>query len=204
MTATPQPVGQRRGRLSTWLRDLRFSQWSKGVFLVVLAGTAAFGGLDRVDTSVTEVEPGTAYDDGALDVTVKRATVVPTLRAGDRELAGPETDFRYLAVVADVGNHGSHDVPLTDELDLRDVTGAERFAVYRLADGTRTARMGPGLSGEMAFVWRIPTDALQSGDAVTVRIWNKKFTELSVAYGKAWIDSQTDYGQVEVPVERRT
>jgi hypothetical protein len=204
MTVTSQPVGRRKAWLSNWLGDLRFTQWGKGLFLVFLSGTAIFGGLDRVETAVTTVNPGESYNDGALEVTVKRATVVPTLTAGDRVLGGSRPGSRYLAVVATVANDSAYDVPLTEELDLRGVADAERFGVFRVADGSRTARLGPGLSDEMAFVWKIPDNSLQTGDTAAVRIWDKKYTELVVSYGKAWIDSLTDYGQVDVPVELRT
>ena len=62
--------------------------------------------------------------------------------------------------------------------------------------------LGPGLTEQLVFTWVLPETALGSGDAVTVRIWKKKFTQLMVAYGgKEWIDQpQSEYGQTIVPV----
>ena len=47
----------------------------------------------------------------------------------------------------------------------------------------------------------MPEDALQDGDSVTVRVWKKTYNELLVTYGKAWLDSTTNYGQIVIPVK---
>lgn len=199
-----EPIGRRGGWLSNWFRGWGFSQWGRNAFLVFLGFTALFGGLDQVDTAVTTVKVGEPYDDGALDVTVSRASVRSTVMAGDTVLAPPRPGFRYLGIVAKVANNSQHDVPLDQELDLRGLAGAEQVGVFRLADGSPSTRLGPGLSDEMAFLWRVPEDALHAAGTATIRIWDKKYSELMVAYGKAWIDSLTDYGEVTVPVEFRT
>lgn len=201
MTVAPD---QRPSWLRGRLEDLRLSQWAKGVVAVLLGATALFGGLDRVDTGVTTVRPGERYDDGAVSVTVDRASVVSSVTAGDRVLRQPEPGSRYLAVVAEVSNDGSTDAPLTDELDLRGVPDARKAGAFRLADGTQSVRLGPGLQDRFGFVWQIPESALSAGDTVTVRIWKKQYKELSVTYGKGWVDSLTDYGQVEIPVQERS
>ncbi|WP_158240356.1 hypothetical protein [Mycobacterium hubeiense] len=94
-------------------------------------------------------------------------------------------------------------MPLTEELDLRGEPDAKWIGAMRLADGTRTARLGPGLTDELAFVWQLPADALRAGDSVTLRVWKQQYRELIVPYGKGWIDSLTDYGQVVIPVGSR-
>jgi hypothetical protein len=200
MAVTSEPAPRLTARIWTTLAGLGPKRGVHALVLLVLAATALFGGLDQVDPSVTDVDPGEAYDDGALTVTVKRASLVPAVMAGKRVLIHPKAGFQYLAVVAAVANDGTQPVGLDDELDLHGVADATRIAVFRLADGTQTASLGPGLADDMGFVWQVPVTALHSGDTVTVRIWKKQYTELSVAQGRAWLDSLTDYGQVEIPL----
>jgi hypothetical protein len=51
------------------------------------------------------------------------------------------------------------------------------------------------------FTWVLPEDALSPGQDVTLRVWEKKYQQLRVAYGGTeWVDSDTDYGQTVVPV----
>jgi hypothetical protein len=110
---------------------------------------------------------------------------------------------RYLGVVATLRNDSTVDARLTDQLDLRGVPDRQWVAAMRTADGSRTARLGPGLTDQLAFVWELPENALRGGDSVTVRVWKKQYRELMVTYGKAWLDSLTEYGQVVVPVVSR-
>jgi len=84
---------------------------------------------------------------------------------------------------------------------------ARRMPSSRLVRGfqpvaarSRLTRLGPGLSEQVAVLWTLPEKALTQGDSITVRVWQKQFRELMVTYGKTWVDSLTDYGQVVVPV----
>jgi hypothetical protein len=45
---------------------------------------------------------------------------------------------------------------------------------------------------------------VKSLQAVTIRVWKKKYTQLMVTYGaKEWIDTD-NYGQIVVPVKEST
>lgn len=169
----------------------------------VLAVTALFGGLDTVDAKVTSFKPGDEFNDGGLSVKVLRATLVSQLTAGERILMTAGSGSQYLAVVAAVKNTSTVDVPLAKELDLRGEPDAKWVDAMRLADGSRTSRIGPGLTDEIAFIWQLPVDALHVGDSVTLRVWKQQYRELSVAYGKGWTDSLTSYGKVVIPVGGR-
>jgi hypothetical protein len=183
-----------------WAAFLGPKRWIQAIAALALAVTALFGGLDRVDAGVTTVKPGEQYDDGALTVTVQRAKLVPVLTAGDRVMRKADPGTQFLAVVATLVNDGTQPVPLRRELELRDVEQARIIAVFRLADGTTTAYLGPGLSDEFAFVWQVPETALSAGDDVLLRIWQKRYQEMMVASGRGWIDG-TDYGKVMLTVE---
>lgn len=198
MAVTREPAGRRA--LAYRLAGLGPKRWYQALAAIALAVTGLFGGLDRVDTAVTHVEPGTVYDDGALQVTVKRAKVLPVLTAGEKVLMNAPPGAQFLAVVTALANDGTEPVPLAGEIDLRGVEQPGAVTVFRLADGSRTASLGPGLSDDFAYVWQLPEAALHPGDTVTVRIWKKQYIELSVALGKGWIDSTTDYAEVELPV----
>jgi hypothetical protein len=41
---------------------------------------------------------------------------------------------------------------------------------------------------------------LRPGQDIELRVWKKQLRELAVTYGQAWIDSETDYGQLTVRV----
>lgn len=201
MTATSAPGG--RQSLPDRLVELGPKRWYQGLAAIALAITGLFGGLDRVDTAVTRIEPDARFDDGALTVTVKRARLLPEISAGERVLMSAPPGSQYLAVVTALANDGTEPVPLPDEIDLRDVDTTGEVTVFRLADGSQTASLGPGLSGDFAYVWQLPATALHPGETVNLRIWQKKYIELSVALGKGWIDSSTDYAEVELPVGSR-
>lgn len=194
----------RTGRTRHWLLDLPLSKLRRLGLILVLAGAALFGGLDTVDTAVTQFDPGKPFDDGQFTVTLQRAALVPEVRAGARTLAPAKPDRRYLAIVTEIRNDGTVPGNLEDELDLRDQPGKEFVGAFRLADGTRLIRLGPGLIEQLAFIWMLPENTLAAGDSVTVRVWKKKYTELMVTYGQAWIDSLTDYGEATIPVRAQS
>lgn len=191
--AEPQTVS---GRVRRWFAELGFHQmWQLGV-VIILAATALFGGLDDVDTKVTEFQPGKAFSDGQFTVTVDRATSVTQLPG-----MPARPGRRYLGVVTDVRNDGTLPGTLKGVLDLHGRPGATFAGAVRMADGSPILTLGPGLSDQIAFVWDLPAGALHAGDEVTLRAWEKKFVEYSVTYGQGWVDSLTNYGQVTVPVK---
>src|SRR5690348_6645411 len=82
-TARVCPVGAGTGvgarltaRVRRWFAGLGFRQMWQLVVLLVLAATAAFGGLDDANTAVTVFEPGQEFSDGQYTLTVERASVL--------------------------------------------------------------------------------------------------------------------------------
>lgn len=197
---TEQPITP-AGRVRRWVTGLGFSQMGRLLTVAILAATALFGGLDTVSTTVTPVKPGDQFNDGPFTVTVERASFPREIRAGTWLVAPKATGLRYLAVVATLRNDGTVPASVDDELDLRDEPDKRFFGVFRIADGSRITRLGPGLSEQVAVLWTLPEDALREGDSVTLRVWKKQFHELMVTYGQTWVDSLTEYGEVSVPVK---
>ena len=163
------------GRLRKWLTGLQLNQLWQLVVVLLLAVTAAFGGLDTVDKRVTDVETGKPFSDGEFTVTVDRASLVPEVRAGPRVIAHAESGHRYLGVVTQLRNDGTIPGSILKQLDLQDQPGSEFVGSWRLTDGEPVTSNGPGLTEELAFIWKLPEDAVQQGDSVTLRIWKKVF-----------------------------
>ncbi len=188
------------GRVRRWFAGLGFAQMWRLAVVLVLAATAAFGGLDNVDTSVTIVEPGQEFDDGQYTLTVDRASVVERIEG----VLSDNPDTQYLGVVVQIRNDGDTPGNLLRTIELTGFPQQRFVGAYRMADSTYNANLGPGLAQESAFFWEVPTGSIADGAEVTLRIWKKKFTELMVSYGQAWIDDATDYGQITVSVKVRS
>lgn len=79
------------GRVRRWFAGLGFAQMWRLAVVLVLAATAAFGGLDNVNTAVTVFEPGEEFNDGQYTLTVERASVVERIGACCRTIWTPNT-----------------------------------------------------------------------------------------------------------------
>nr|WP_090344619.1 hypothetical protein [Mycolicibacterium malmesburyense] len=183
------------------LSRLNFAQLRRIALLLVLAATAAFGGLDTVDKRVTPVNLAEKFSDGQVTVTVERGRFLRELKGGMATIGAAQPGKVYLGVVANVENTGTVPARLRRLFDLQDLPGTEYFGTFRFRDGSAIQTLGPGLTEELVFTWLVPESSAQSVQAVTIRVWKKEFTQLMVTYGgKEWIDTD-DYGQIVVPVE---
>ncbi|HEY7052419.1 MAG TPA: hypothetical protein VH496_09855 [Mycobacterium sp.] len=202
MAAEPGGSQPAPRRVRNWARKLGFHQmWQIGV-VVVLAATAAFGGLDTVNTKVTPMTAGEPFHDGEFAITIQRATAVRELRANGTLVGPPAPGYYYLGVVAAVRNDGSVPGQLRNEIDLHGLPDSQFLDTFRMSDGSQLSALGPGLTETVAFVWKVPEKGLQANSkTVTLRVWHKKYTEYSVNYGKGWIESLDQYGEVELPVK---
>jgi hypothetical protein len=199
MGADPGVGARLAVRARQWFAGLGLKQMWQLVVVLVLAVTALFGGLDDVDTSVTTFEPGGEFSDGQYTLTVDRASLVQAIDGVLYDRPG----FQYLGVVVQIRNDGHTPGNLLKTFDLVGHPGRRLVGAYRLADSTYNANLGPGLQQETAFFWELPDGSIGPGNSVTLRVWKKKFSELMVTYGEAWLDSVTDYGQITVPVRIR-
>ncbi|MGB3486321.1 MAG: hypothetical protein WBB07_29380 [Mycobacterium sp.] len=204
MGGEPGVSARLAARVRRWFTGLGFSQMRQLAVLLVLAVTAFFGGLDSANTKVTVFEPGDEFGDGQYTLSVDRASMLDKITAGTRVVLPDNPDRRYLAVVANLTNDGHVPGNLSKVFDLVGQPEKRFVGAYRIADSTSNWWLGPGLSDTFAFIWELPDADLTPGEAVTLRVWKKKFTELSVTYGQSWIDSVTEYGEITVPVRERS
>jgi hypothetical protein len=201
MAAEPVLAKRGAGRVRGWLSALGFREIFWIAVVAILAVTALFGGLDSVNTKVTQIKVGEPFSDGEFTITIQRASAVSELRAGGMLLAPPSPGHRYLGVVATVRNDGTVPGQLMDELDLRNQRNSEFFNAFRINDGSQISTLGPRLTETIAFLWTLPDSELQPGATVTLRVWRKQYREAAVNYGKVWLDSIDEYGEIEVPVQ---
>jgi hypothetical protein len=166
----------------------------------VVAVAALFGGLDSVDAKPKVFNVDQPYSDGQFTVTVERAAIRDEISAGDHVVAPAEPGHVYLGLVTMVRNDGTIRGLLEHELDLRDQPRKEFTGVFRHADGSNLPSLGPKLTDELVFLWKLPNSAIAPGSKVTVRVWQKMFSEMMVTYGKDWLASETSYAQVTMPV----
>jgi hypothetical protein len=188
-------------RVRQWIAGLSFAQIGRLAVLVVLAATAAFGGLDTVDKRVTPFKPGEEFSDGEFTLTIERARFINELTGGVGTMGTAKPGKVYLGVVGTLRNDGTVPGRLRNEFDLEGLPEKEFFGVFRYRDGSPIQTLGPGLSEQLVFAWLLPASAVQSVQSVTIRVWKKTYTQLMVTYGgKEWIDTD-DYGEIVVPVK---
>jgi hypothetical protein len=190
-------------RVRQWLSRWGFKQWRRVVVVVALACTAAFGGLDTVDTSITTVKPRDEFSNGEFTTTIERATLVRQVQAGDKVLYPEKQGRSYLGVLTRVRNDSTLPGRLGPTIELRDVPSSRFLAAMRFEDGSTVVDQGPGLTDQIGFMWELPQTALAVGDTVTLRIW-KQVQRLNATYGEGLVPSRTDYVQVVVPVGGQT
>lgn len=196
MGADPGVGARLAARVRQWFAGLGFKQMWQLAIVLVLAATALFGGLDDANTKVTVFEPGEEFDDGQYTLTVDRARLVDEIEGVLYDKPGSQ----YLGVVVMIRNDGHTPGNLLRAIDLTGHREQRLVGAYRLADGTYNTNLGPGLQQETAFFWELPDGAIPPGGSVTLRVWKKKFSELMVTYGEAWLDSVTEYGEITMPV----
>ncbi|MCX2715302.1 hypothetical protein [Mycolicibacterium sp. J2] len=197
--ATPT-VGVRQ-RVWRWVSGWGVKEWRRVALTAVLAGTAAFGGLDTVNDHITDIAPGEVFNTGEFEMTVQRATLVTEVRAGNRVLYAGKPGTRYLGLVITAHNIGTLPGVVDKPIRLIDQPAAEALAAMRVADGTIAGRLGPGLTDEIVLLWRLPENALAVGAQLPVRVY-KEVRKASVTAGQAWVRGD-DYAQLTVPVRGR-
>jgi hypothetical protein len=195
------PIVGARQRLWRWVSGWGFKEWRRVALVTVLAGTAAFGGLDTVNDHVTDISPGEQFNTGEFELTVQRATLVTEVRAGARVLYRQEPGSRYLGLVVTARNIGTLPGVVDKPIRLVDQPAAHVLAAMRLADGTIAGRLGPGLTDDIVLLWRLPENALAVGAQLPVRVY-KEVRKANITAGQAWVRGD-DYAQLTVPVRGR-
>jgi hypothetical protein len=189
------------------LAGLKLPQLWHLVAGAVVAVAALFGGLDNVDAKPTVFKVGQPYSDGEFTITVKKALALDDVRAGKHVVAPAQPGRVYLGLVSSIRNDGPIQAAVStgfsgEEFDLQQPS-KEFVGAFRIADASLAAALGPKLSDDVLFLWKLPRNAIGAGSTVTLRVWKKQLYEMVVTYGKGWLSSDTSYAQISVPVVKR-
>jgi hypothetical protein len=170
-----------------------------GSTLVVLAASAAFGGLDDAPAeALPALGPGDPVTGAQLRIAVERARLLDALpEAG----LTPDDGNRLLIVVATVEDVWDGPVPTlpgigaADNLRPLGIPGidgdADPDAVLLLADGTMSPELQPHVPMELAFVWEVPAASVRAdpGAELAVEVYDKTYrAEGFVTYGERFED----------------
>jgi hypothetical protein len=131
--------------------------WALSAGAVLLAVSAAFGGLKKADDETPRVDAGTAVDAGQFEVTVQRVVTVKDLKP----LFTPDDGGVLIAVVTklkvtdDLGT-----TPPSDLIRLIGVPGVKDddapLGTTNLRDETLTPVLTPDAGEDVAYVWKLP------------------------------------------------
>jgi hypothetical protein len=131
--------------------------WALSAGAVLLAVSAAFGGLKKADDETPRVDAGTAIDAGQFEVTVQRVVAVKDLKP----LFTPDDGGVLIAVVTklkvtdDLGT-----TPPSDLIRLIGVPGVKDddapLGTTNLRDETMSPVLTPDAGEDVAYVWKLP------------------------------------------------
>ncbi|TDO34391.1 hypothetical protein EV643_12785 [Kribbella sp. VKM Ac-2527] len=144
------------------LRDVRVRgrsvrTWAIGSGAVVLAISAAFGGLEKAADETPQAAAGTAIDAGQFEVTIDRVVTTKDLEP----LFRPDPGGALIAVVTKIElTDDMGTIPPSDLIRLIDVPGLDStdapLGTTNLRDQTQGPVLTPGQAEDVAYVWKLP------------------------------------------------
>jgi hypothetical protein len=182
------------------VRGRSVKTWVIGAGAVVLAISAAFGGLNKADAETPALTAGTAVDAGQFAVTVERVVTVKELKP----LFQPEPGGALIAIVAKL--------KVTDDLGTTPPSGLFRLigvpgikdteapiGTTTIEDQTTNTVLAPDVEQEVAFVWKLPKlSDLPTEVKVTVQGY-KHYDESLLDHHEKWLpDAIAAEGTVKV------
>lgn len=184
--------GRLKGQAVGRAKALPLKSITRIAVVVVLAGSAVFGGLaDAAGPPIAELELGQPHHGTPLTITVQSVSVVDALPGNSAE---PEPGQSFLRVRAEMVNEW--DEPLLRPLDGVRVSGidgfdatAEAAMLLYAADGDALLRLQPGVPTVVDLVWPVRTADAAPGSAVAVELFDLSlYTFTAVATGQDWSD----------------
>lgn len=184
--------GRLKGQAVGRAKALPLKSITRIAVVVVLAGSAAFGGLaDAAGAPIAELELGQPHHGTPLTITVQSVSVVGALPGNSAE---PEPGQSFLRVRAEMVNEW--DEPLLRPLDGVRVSGIDGFdaaaeadMLLYAADGDALLRLQPGVPTVVDLVWPVRTADAAPGSPVTVELFDLSlYTFTAVATGQDWSD----------------
>jgi hypothetical protein len=139
------------------VRGRSVKTWTISAGAVLLAISAAFGGLKKAGEETPHVDAGTAIDAGQFEVTIQRAVIVNDLKP----LFTPDPGGVLIAVVTKLKvTDVTGTTPSLDLIRLIGVPGVKDTAgpigSTNLRDETMNPVLTPDATEDVAFVWQLP------------------------------------------------
>jgi hypothetical protein len=157
-----EPTGSGDGEELPALQDMKvrgrsLKTWGISAAVLLLAISAAFGGLKKAADETPRVDAGTAIDAGRFEVTIQRVVTVKDLKP----LFSPDDGGALIAVVTKLKvTDDTGTTPPADLVRLIGVPGIkddERpVGTTNLRDETRDPVLTPGQGEDVAYVWKLP------------------------------------------------
>ncbi|GAA1532213.1 hypothetical protein [Kribbella lupini] len=174
--------------------------WVIGAVVVLLAISAAFGGLAKASDEVPAVGPGTAVDAGQFSVTVQRVVIVEDLKP----LFTPDEGGVLIGVVLKLELTDKTGVePPRDLIRLLDVNGVKPtdapIGTTNLRDQTQDPVLTPHHAEDVAYVWKLPK-ATDLPREVKLGVQHYEFRESVLDHHENWT-KDTIAAEVTVPVK---
>jgi hypothetical protein len=139
------------------VRGRSIRTWIIGAAVILLAISAAFGGLKKAADDTPQVAAGTPIDAGWFEVTIERVVVVPDLKP----LFTPDDGGKLIAVVTKLKL--TDDTGVTPDNDLIRLIGVPGIkdtdppiGTTNLRDQTPSPVLTPQYGEEVAYVWKLP------------------------------------------------
>lgn len=131
--------------------------WGISVIVVLLAISAAFGGLKKAGSETPHVDAGTAIDAGQFEVTIQRVVLVKDLKP----LFTPDDGGVLIAVVTKLKvTDDTGTTPPFDLIRLIGVPGVKDtdapLGTTNLRDETMNPVLTPDAAEDVAYVWKLP------------------------------------------------
>ena len=179
--ATARANADARAKVLGWARrsiDLIPTPWLiTGAGAVLLACTAAFGGLEAVpEEPIPEIAVGDTYSGSDLEITVLDVELRD--EPGNAAIyPDEETGGRLLVMVVDVVNTFHSPRPSTSSADpsptvegIR-ISGLDEEAeVSRADDGLSYPTLQPDVPVRMLLAWRVGPDDFREGDEISITL----------------------------------
>ncbi|MFK4084291.1 hypothetical protein ACI2LF_09305 [Kribbella sp. NPDC020789] len=139
------------------VRGRSVKTWVIGAAAVLLAVSAAFGGLNKASAEVPPLAAGTAVDAGQFAVTVDRVVAVKDLKP----LFQPDPGGALIAIVARIKvTDDTGTTPPPDLFRLIGVPGVKEteapMGTTTIDDETMNPVLTPETEQQVAFVWKLP------------------------------------------------
>lgn len=164
--------------LATWPRRLLLS-----LMLLVPVVAVASGGLQPADRPPREVEPEAVTDTGAYRVVPRSYFISEQVDAGSLE-----EGERWVGTLVQITNQGTEPISadFSDQtFELPDAVSTDRAnpnEVLRLDTGSRLGYAQPGVTYEVALLWRT-TDLAEPPDELTLTMNETAWTQWNIEAG---------------------